>query len=80
MLAPSGRFSRSSTVAALLPSRAKPAFFAPLGAFLGALGFGADLAFLGPTCARFAATRAFLPGFGFSEPVAWPRRFLLQSI
>src|SRR5258706_16435595 len=79
-VAPLGRFNRSMIFAALLPSRAAPAFRPALGAFLGApafgaafaaLAFGAVLAFLGATCARFAATRAFLPVFGFSTPVAW---------
>src|SRR5450432_2577789 len=63
---PSGRFSRSSTFAALLPSRATLAFFAPLGAFMGALAFLADLALLGATRARFGPTLAFWVGFAFS--------------
>src|SRR6266700_6073407 len=68
-VAPSGRFSRSRIFAALLPSRAPSAFFALLGAFLGALAFGAAFPFLGATCARFWPTRAFLVAFG-SLPVA----------
>ena len=74
MPAPSGRFSRSSTFAVLLPSRAKPAFPRPVGAFLEALALGADFARLGATCARFRATRAFLLGFAFSAPVTWAVR------
>src|SRR6266404_1522752 len=62
-VAPLGRFNRSRILAALLPSRANVVFFA-------ALAFGADLPFLAATCARFGATRAFLPGFGFSGPVS----------
>jgi hypothetical protein len=48
------------TQAMELPSRAAPAFFAPLGAFLGAL------ALLGAKCARFGPTLAFCEGFAFS--------------
>src|SRR5258708_35950660 len=67
---PLGRFSRPSTLAVLLPSRAPAAFRLPLGAFLAALALGADLAFLGATCARRAATRAFLACFGSLALVA----------
>src|SRR5713101_2383336 len=63
-VAPSGRFSRSRILAALLPSRAAPAFLPPLRAFFVGLAFLADLPFLGATCARRAATRAFLVGLG----------------
>jgi hypothetical protein len=71
-VAPPGRFSRSRTLAVLLPSRADLAFFWPLGAFFGALAFLADLAFFGGTWARCRATRAFLLGFGWSPvAVAW---------
>src|ERR1700676_383416 len=69
MLAPSWRFSRSSTFAVLLLSRAEPAFFATFGAFLSALALGADFARLGATCARFRATRAFFVRFARSAPV-----------
>jgi hypothetical protein len=48
-VAPSGRFSRPRILAALLPSRAAPAFLAALGAFFGGLAFLADLAFFGAT-------------------------------
>src|SRR5258706_12934981 len=83
-VAPLGRFNRSMIFAALLPSRADPAFRTALGAFLGApafgaalaaLAFGAVLAFLGATNARFAVTRAFLPSFGLSAPVPWATPF-----
>jgi len=63
-VAPSGRFSRSRILAALLPSRAAPAFLAPLGGFFAGLAFLAALAFLGATSARCRATRAFLVAFG----------------
>ena len=65
-VAPSGCFSKSRTLAALLPSRAAPACFAALGAFLAAAPFLAALAFLGATCAPCAPTRAFFVAFGFS--------------
>ena len=68
-VAPPGRFSRSRTLAVLLPSRA-PSAFADL-AFLGALvlffaevGFFPDLAFEDATWARRGATRAFLGASG----------------
>src|SRR5260370_31798688 len=61
-VAPFGRFSKSTTLAVLLPSRAEVAFFRPLGAFFAGLAFLADLAF-------FVATWAFLFGFG-GAPVA----------
>src|SRR5258706_15752167 len=48
-VAPSGRFSMSRILAALLPSRAPPAFLPPLGAFLAGLAFFPDLLFLGAT-------------------------------
>jgi hypothetical protein len=69
---PPGRFSKSRTLAVLLPSRADLAFFWPLGAFFGGLAFLADLAFFGGTWARCRATLAFLLGFGWSPvAVAW---------
>ena len=68
-VAPSGRFSKSRTLAALLPSRAAPSFLAALGAFFAGLAFLAVFAFLAATWARVGATRAFLPGFGFSVQV-----------
>src|SRR6202051_2181895 len=80
MLAPSGRLSRSRTFAALLPSRAEPAFFAPFGAFLSALALGADFARVGATCARARATRAFLLGFARSAPVTWALRSLVVDV
>src|SRR5947207_3054529 len=74
-VAPSGRFSSSSTLAVLLPSRLVAgfsAFWRPLGAFLGGVAFLRDLPVLGATCARRAPTRAFLVAFGFSsDAVAW---------
>src|ERR1700674_18441 len=71
-VAPPDRFSKSSTLAVLLPSRAAPAFLRPLGAFLAELPFLADLVFLGATCAPRGATRAFLVGFGCAPvAVAW---------
>src|SRR5712691_103554 len=65
-VAPSGRFSRSRILAALLPSRAAPAFLWPLGAFFCGVAFFPALPFLGATCARRAPTRAFLVPFGFA--------------
>src|SRR5438874_12902135 len=73
-VAPCGRFSSSSTLAGLLPSRLArfSAFLRPLGAFLGEVAFLRDLPVLGATCARRAPTRAFLVVFGFSsDAVAW---------
>ena len=64
-VAPSGRFSRASTCAALLPSRV-PFSLAALGAFFGGLAFLAAFPFLGATCAPCAPTRAFFVAFGFS--------------
>src|SRR5260370_40296359 len=61
-VAPFGRFSKSTTLAVLLPSRAEVAFFRPLGAFFAGLAFLADLAF-------FVAAWGFLFGFG-GAPVA----------
>src|SRR5712692_6097188 len=63
-VAPSGRFSRSRTLADLLPSRAAPAFLRPLGAFVLGLGFLADLPLDGATCARRAPPVPFLARFG----------------
>jgi hypothetical protein len=67
---PSGRFSRSSTLDVLLPSRAATAifwpvgaFFWPLGAFLAGLAFLVALAFFGAAWAPFLATAAF--GYDF---------------
>src|SRR5450631_625235 len=71
VVAPPGRFSRSRIFAALLPSRAPVAFFAPLDVFFAGVAFLADLDLAGATCARLGAMRTFLPGFGFSAPVAW---------
>jgi hypothetical protein len=54
-VAPPGCFSKSRTLAALLPSRAAVAFFAALGAFLAGLAFVVALAFFGtPVRARLA--------------------------
>src|SRR3954470_16238908 len=69
-VAPSGRFSRSRILATLLPSRAAPAFLAPLVAFLAGLAFLAVLPFFAATWARRAPTRAFLVGFGDSPAAA----------
>src|ERR1019366_10272717 len=69
-VAPSGRFSKSRMFAALLPSLAAPAFFAALGAFLGALAFLAAFPLAGATWARFWPTLAFLLALGFSA-AAW---------
>jgi hypothetical protein len=63
-VAPPGRFSKSRTLAVLLPSRADVAFFWPLGAFFGELAFLVDFAFFGGTWARCRATLAILFGFG----------------
>ena len=70
-VAPLGRFNRSMIFAALLPSRADPAFFAALGAFLAALAFGPSWPFWaqraralgqrGPSC-RVSASRRQSPG------------------
>src|SRR5258708_36579285 len=68
-VAPSGLFSRSRIVCALLPSRASPAFLAALGVFLAVLAFFPDLPFFGATWAERGATRAFLAAFGCA-PVA----------
>ncbi len=48
-LTPPGCFSKSRTLAVLLPSRADVAFFWLLGAFFAELAFLADLAFFGGT-------------------------------
>ena len=45
--------------------------FGSFGRLLPGLAFLAVLAFLAATWARVGATRAFLPGFGFSVPAAW---------
>src|ERR1700722_10812339 len=66
---PPGRFSRSSIVLVLLPSRVPVALFAALGAFLAGVAFLADLPLVFATWAPCGATRAFLVAFGFS-PVA----------
>jgi hypothetical protein len=42
-----------------------------LGAFLAGLAFLVAFTFLGAPWARVGATRAFVPGFGFSVPAAW---------
>ena len=65
-VAPSLRFIRSRIVAALLPSRAPAAFFAPLATFLAGVAFLPDLAFFGATCARRAPTLAFFVALGSS--------------
>ena len=62
-VAPPGRFSRSSTLAALLPSRAPAAFLAPLGAFLAGLDFLPRLSLLGRHVARTFGTAGLLGGF-----------------
>jgi hypothetical protein len=69
MVTPSGRFSKSSTLAVLLPSRAALpsaalAFFWPLGAFFAGVAFLLAFGFFGATWAPFLATAAFLLGFG----------------
>src|ERR1700674_1236921 len=69
-VAPSGRFSRSRIFAALLPSRAPPAFLAPLGAFFAELAFLPGLLFLGATWAERAPARAFLLPLGWAVAVA----------
>ena len=65
-VAPSGRFSRSRILAALLPSRAPVAFFALLGAFLAGVAFFPDLAFFGATLRARLAALAFGVAFGAS--------------
>src|SRR5689334_13610153 len=65
-LAPPGRFSKSRTLAVLLPSRAPAAFVAPLGAFLTGVAFFPDLPFFGATWARRAPAVAFLLAFSSS--------------
>src|ERR1019366_955715 len=65
-VAPFGRFSSSSTLADLLPSRLPIAFFALLGAFLVEVAFLAAFALAGATCARCAPTRGFFVALGFS--------------
>src|ERR1039457_5358894 len=71
--APPGRFSRSRTLAVLLPCRAPVAFFLgdwadapPLLAFFAGLAFLPDVALDGATCALCAADRGFLAGVGCS--------------
>ena len=54
-VAPPGRFNRSRTLAALLPSRALLAFFALLGACLAGMAFFPDFPFFGATFAPFFA-------------------------
>src|SRR5438552_216748 len=69
-VAPPGRFSRSRTLAALLPSRAEPAFFSPLGAFLAEVAFFPDFAFFGATCARRAPAGGFFVAFASAAALA----------
>src|ERR1019366_4544897 len=70
--APPERFSRSRTLAVLLPWRAPFAFlgdwadFAPLVALFAGLALLPDLALDGATWAFSAAARGFLAGFGCS--------------
>jgi hypothetical protein len=56
---PLGRFSRSRTLAVLLPSRGWVAFFSPSGALFGLLAFFPDLSFFSATWAPRGATRVF---------------------
>jgi len=78
-VAPSGRFSRSRTLAALLPFLAPLPFVAPLGAFLAEVAFFPGLAFFGATVRARLALVVFWVAFGASA--AGPRRFplLLRS-
>jgi len=78
-VAPSGRFSRSRILAALLPSRATAAFFALVGAFLAGAAFFPDLAFLGATFARRAPAVAFLVGLAAALSAVLPFPFVLVS-
>src|ERR1019366_1756910 len=61
---PPGRFSRSRTLAVLLPSRAPLAFLAPLGAFLAGEAFFPDWASLGVPFAPCAPAAALLVALG----------------
>jgi len=77
-VAPPERFSRSRTLAVLLPWRARVAFwgdladFAALWAFFGGVAFLPDLAWDGETWALCAATCGFLAGLGASAgALAW---------
>src|ERR1039458_8111709 len=76
-VAPPERFSRSRTLAVLLPWRARVAFLgdladvAPLLAFFAGVAFLPDLAWDGATWALCAATCGFLAGFGCSAGVAF---------
>jgi hypothetical protein len=63
---PPGRFSRSTTLAVLLPSRAPVVFFWLLGAFLAGLAFFPGLPFFGATWARRAPLWAFFAAFDSS--------------
>jgi hypothetical protein len=65
-VAPPGRFSRSRTLAALLPSRAPVAFFALLGALVAGLAFFPDLPFFCATLRARLAPLAFGLAFGAS--------------
>src|SRR5580704_13869777 len=70
VVTPPGRFSSSSILSVLLPSRtglAALAFFAPLGAFLAGVAFFPGLAFAGATGARRGARAAFLLALGCSS-------------
>jgi hypothetical protein len=64
-VAPPGRLSKSSTLAALMPSRV-PAPFARLGAFLAGVAFLLALAFLGATLRAGLARLALGLAFGAS--------------
>lgn len=79
-VAPSGRFSRSRILAALLPSRAIPAFLPLLGAFFAALAFLPDLPFLGAAWAERAPALAFLLALGCAVAVAAPVSSLVSVV
>src|ERR1700678_3623728 len=75
-LAPPERFSRSRTLAVLLPARALATFLgdfadvAPLLAFFAAVALWPDLALDDVTLAACAATRGFFGSFGCSARAA----------